>query len=154
MLFPLFLGAAYGGGRHLLFSIMAALRPLVKPKIIKKRTKKFIWHQLNWYVKIKPNWWKPRGIDNRALRRLKGQIFMPNIGYGSNKKTKHMLPSGFQKFLVHNVKEFEVLLMGNKLCAEIAHYVSSKNHKAIVEKQHKWPSWSPIPIPMCSKENE
>ena len=34
------------GGSHLL-GIMAALRPLVKPKIIKKRTKKFIGHQVD-----------------------------------------------------------------------------------------------------------
>ncbi|KAI5937344.1 60S ribosomal protein L32 [Manis javanica] len=115
--------------------IMAALRPLVKPKIVKKRTKKFIRHQSDRYVKIKRNWRKPRGIDNRVRRRFKGQILMPNIGYGSNKKTKHMLPSGFRKFLVHNVKELEVLLMCNKsYCAEIAHNVSSKNRKTIVER--------------------
>lgn len=41
-------------------------------------------------------------------------MLMPNIGYGSNKKTKYMLPSGFKKFLVHNVKELEVLMMSNK----------------------------------------
>ena len=58
---------------------------------------------------------------------------MPIIGYGSNKKTKHMLPSGFRKFLVHNVKELEVLLRCNKsYCADIAHSVSSKNRKAVV----------------------
>ncbi|XP_073736748.1 large ribosomal subunit protein eL32-like [Callorhinus ursinus] len=114
---------------------MATLRTLVKPKIVKKRTKKFIWHQSDRYVKIKHNWLKPRGIDNRVHRRFKGQNLMPNIGYRSNKKTKHMLPSGFQKFLVHNVKELEVLLMCNKsYCAEIAHNVSSKNHKVIVER--------------------
>ncbi|XP_035294505.1 60S ribosomal protein L32-like, partial [Cricetulus griseus] len=114
---------------------MAALRPLVKPKIVKKRTKKFIRHQSNRYVKIKRNWWKHRGIDNRVRRRFKGQILMPNIGYGSNKKTKHMLPSGFWKFLVHNVKELEVLLLCDKsFYAEIAHNVSSKNRKAIVER--------------------
>ncbi|XP_001508412.1 60S ribosomal protein L32 [Ornithorhynchus anatinus] len=114
---------------------MPALRPLVKPKIVKKRTKKFIRHQSDRYVKIRRNWRKPRGIDNRVRRRFKGQILMPNIGYGSNKKTKHMLPSGFKKFLVHNTKELEVLLMCNKTyCAEIAHNVSSKSRKVIVER--------------------
>ncbi|XP_073747363.1 large ribosomal subunit protein eL32-like [Callorhinus ursinus] len=108
---------------------------LVKPKIIKKRTKKFILPRSNRYVKIKSNWWKPRGIDNRVHRRFKGKMLMSNTGYGSNKKTKHMLPSGFQKFLVQNIKELEVLLLFNKsYCAEIAHSVSSKNHKAIVER--------------------
>ncbi|XP_006893785.1 PREDICTED: 60S ribosomal protein L32-like [Elephantulus edwardii] len=114
---------------------MAALRPLVKPKIVKKRTKKLIRHQCDCYVKIKRNWRKPRGIDNRLRRRFKGQILMPTIGYGSNKKTKHMLPNGFRKFLVHNVKELEVLLMCKKsYCAETAHNVSSKDHKATVER--------------------
>ncbi|XP_043449983.1 60S ribosomal protein L32-like [Prionailurus viverrinus] len=114
---------------------MAALRSLVKPKIVKKSTKKFIWHQSDQYVKIKRNWQKPRGIDNRVCRRFKGQILMLNIGYRSNKKTKHMLPGGFRKFLVHNVKELEVLLMCNKsYCAEDAHNVSSKNCKTIVER--------------------
>ncbi|KAK2103802.1 60S ribosomal protein L32 [Saguinus oedipus] len=114
---------------------MAALRRLVKPKIVKKRTKKFIWHQSDRYVKIKRNWRKPRGTDNTVRRRFKGQILMPIIGYANNKKTKHMLPSGFRKFLVHHVKELEVLLMCKKsYCAEIADNVSSKNPKAIVER--------------------
>ncbi|XP_032943142.1 60S ribosomal protein L32-like [Rhinolophus ferrumequinum] len=109
---------------------MAALRPLGKPKIIKKWTKKFIRYQSDRYFKIKRNWQKPRGIDNRVRRRFKGQILMPNIGYGSNKKTKHMLPSGFWKFLVHSVKELEMLLICNKShWAEIA-----QNCKAIVER--------------------
>ena len=29
---------------------------------------------------------------------------MPNIGYGSNKKTRHMLSNGLRKFVVSNVK--------------------------------------------------
>lgn len=39
---------------------------------------------------------------------------MPNIGYGSDKKTRHYLPNGFKKFLVHNVKDLELLMMHNR----------------------------------------
>ncbi|XP_034501200.1 60S ribosomal protein L32-like [Ailuropoda melanoleuca] len=114
---------------------MVALRPLRKPKIVKKKTNKFIEHQPDWYVKIKCNWQKPRSNDSWVHRRVKDLLSMPNTGYGSNKKTKHVQPSGFQKFLVHNVKELEVSLMCNKSQrAEIAHDVSSKNHKAPVQR--------------------
>ncbi|XP_054715051.1 60S ribosomal protein L32-like [Uloborus diversus] len=112
-----------------------ALQPLVRRKIVKKRVKKFIRHQSDRYDKIKPNWRKPRGIDNRVRRRFKGQCLMPNIGYGSNKKTRHILPNGFKKVTVRNVKELEMLMMQNRrYCAEIQHAVSSRKRKQIVER--------------------
>ncbi|XP_054434625.1 60S ribosomal protein L32-like [Pteronotus mesoamericanus] len=134
---------------------MAALRPLVKPKIVKRRTKKFIRHQSDLYVKIQHNWRKLRGIDDRVRRRFKGQILMPSLGYGSNEKTKHMLPSGFGKFLVHNVKELEVLLMCKKpYCAGISN-ISSKNHKATTDRAAQLPIRITNPnARLHSKENE
>ncbi|XP_045154474.1 60S ribosomal protein L32-like [Echinops telfairi] len=135
---------------------MAALRPLVKPKLVKKRTKKSIWHQSDRYVKLKHNWCKPRGIDDRVRRRFKGQILLPNIGDGSNKKTQHLLPSGFRKFLVHNLKELAALLMGNKpYCVEIAHLVSSGNRQAITGRVAQLAFRVPDRnARLCSKEKE
>ena len=105
-----------------------ALTPASRPKIVKKRTKKFIRHQSDRYVKLSRSWRKPKGIDNRVRRKFKGMYLMPNIGYGSNAATRHMMPSGFKKVLVHNLKELEVLMMQNKTyCAEIARGVSAKN---------------------------
>ncbi|XP_066951728.1 large ribosomal subunit protein eL32 isoform X2 [Macrobrachium rosenbergii] len=115
-----------------------AIVPLKKPKILKKRVKKFKRHQSDRYVKIKPNWRKPKGIDNRVRRRFSGQNLMPSIGYGSDRRTKHMLPTGFKKVLVHNVRDLEVLMMQNRtFCAEVAHGVSSRKRKEIVERANQ-----------------
>eukprot|EP01116_Phalansterium_solitarium_P013621 TRINITY_DN31020_c0_g1_i1.p2 TRINITY_DN31020_c0_g1~~TRINITY_DN31020_c0_g1_i1.p2 ORF type:complete len:135 (-),score=52.66 TRINITY_DN31020_c0_g1_i1:275-679(-) len=110
--------------------------PLKHTKIVKKHgQKKFVRFQSDTKIAVKESWRKPRGIDNRVRRRFKGNRPMPKIGYGSNKKTRHMLPNGFFKFTVHNVKELELLLMHNrKYTAEIAHNVSARNRKTIVDR--------------------
>lgn len=60
---------------------------------------------------------------------------MPSIGYGSNKKTRHLMPSGHKAFLVHNAKEVELLLMHNRTyAAEISSSVSSRKRIEIVAK--------------------
>lgn len=57
------------------------------------------------------------------------------IGFGSNKKTRHMMPSGHKAFLVHNTKDVDLLLMHNRTyAAEIAHAVSSRKRVEIVAK--------------------
>jgi Ribosomal protein L32 len=61
-----------------------------------------------------PSWRRPKGIDSRVRRKFKGCTLMPNIGYGSDKKTRHYLPNGFKKFVVHNVSELELLMMHNR----------------------------------------
>ncbi|TFY78294.1 hypothetical protein EWM64_g5718 [Hericium alpestre] len=107
----------------------------IKTPIVKKRTKPFKRHQSDRYHGVKEAWRKPKGIDNRVRRRFKGQLPMPSIGYGSNKKTRHLLPSGLKKFLVNNIREVELLLMHNKTyAAEIAHNVSSRNRALILER--------------------
>ncbi|OQE27873.1 hypothetical protein PENSTE_c004G08025 [Penicillium steckii] len=103
--------------------------------IVKKRTNRFNRHQSDRFKCVAPSWRKPKGIDNAVRRRFKGQIAMPSIGYGSNKKTRHMMPSGHKAFLVNNPKDVELLLMHNRTyAAEIAHAVSSRKRVEIIEK--------------------
>lgn len=102
---------------------------------MKKRTKKIARFQSDLFLRVKTSWRKPRGIDNRVRRKFKGSLIMPKIGYGSNKKTRHMLPNGFHRFRVYNVNDLELLLMHNrKYAAEIAHNVSSKKRREIIER--------------------
>merc|ERR1712199_135028 len=111
------------------------VQPISKPKIVKKFGRKFKRYQHDRKIAVKESWRHPRGIDGRQRRKFKGIGPQPNIGYGSNKKTRHILPSGFLKFVVSNVKDLELLLMHNrKYCAEIAHNVSTLKRKAIVER--------------------
>lgn len=104
-------------------------------KIVKKRTRKFKRHQSDTKIRVPESWRRPKGIDSRVRRKWRGKVSMPNIGYGSNKKTRHMLPNGFYKYLVHNVNELEVLMMQNRTyCAEIAHNVSARKRIAILDR--------------------
>ncbi len=94
---------------------MAKVTPLVKAKVVKKRTKSFERHQHQQFFRIgRSSWRKQKGIDSRVRRRFKGTIPQPSIGYGSDKATRNILPNGFLKFVVHNPKELEMLLMHNR----------------------------------------
>merc|ERR1712142_1310238 len=118
--------------------IVTMVVPSTKRVIIKKRTKRFIRHQSERYDKVAPSWRKPKGIDSRARRRFMGQYLMPSIGYGSNAKTRHMMPDGFRKFVVHNVKDVDLLLMlKGSYAAEIAHNVSARKRKDIVDRANQ-----------------
>ena len=74
-------------------------------------------------------------MESRVRMRFNGTQPHPNIGYGSNKKTRHLLPSGYLKFTVSNVAELELLMMHNKqYAAEIAHNVSGRKRQEIIER--------------------
>jgi ribosomal protein L32E len=103
--------------------------------IVKKRTKRFARHQSDRFMRVGESWRKPKGIDNRVRRRFRGTQAMPSIGYGSNKKTRYMMPSGHKSFLVSNLKDLELLMMHNRTyAAEIASNVSSRKRVDIIAR--------------------
>lgn len=114
---------------------MANPQPLIKRNILKKRTKKINRWQSDRFIRVGKSWRKPRGIDSRFRRQFKGTGPMPSIGHGSDKKTRNLLPNGFYKFTVSNVAQLELLLMMNRTyAAEIAHNVSTRKRRAILDR--------------------
>lgn len=60
---------------------------------------------------------------------------MPKIGFGSDKKTRFLLPNGFKPFLITNISDLEILLMNNKYYAGvISHSLSAVKKAAIVKR--------------------
>lgn len=114
---------------------MAGTQPLVKRTCVKKRTKKFARHQSDNFYRVGASWRKPKGIDGRVRRRFRGNIPMPSVGYGSDKRTRNVHPNGFKSAVVNNVSELEMLMMHNRTyAATIGHSVSSRVRKLIVER--------------------
>ena len=74
-------------------------------------------------------------LSPRALTRVAPALALARSLPGSDKRTRNLLANGFYKFLVHNVKEVELLMMHNRTyAAEIAHNVSSQKRKSIIER--------------------
>lgn len=112
-----------------------AVKPLRHKKIIKKRTKKFTRWEAEDFVTIGTKWRKPHGIDNRMRRKYRGVKPNVKIGYGNNKATRHLRPSGFKTFLVTNAQDLELLLMNNRVfAAEIAHNLSARTRAGLVKR--------------------
>merc|ERR1711911_132126 len=111
-----------------------AIRPTSRPKIVKKRTKQFIRHQSDRYDKLKRNWRRPKGIDNR-VQEVQGTVQNARNWLWFSQNNQTHVAQWIPKVVVNNIKELEVLMMQNrKYCAEIAHAVTSKNRKVIVER--------------------
>ncbi|RKP00125.1 hypothetical protein CXG81DRAFT_13599 [Caulochytrium protostelioides] len=108
---------------------------LPHPAIVHKRTTKFKRHHSDRYNRVGESWRRPKGIDNRVRRRFKGQLPMPNCGYGSDKRTKFMLSNGFRPFLIKNAGDLEVLLMHNRSYAAVfAHGLSAPTRAKLLKR--------------------
>ena len=113
-----------------------AVQPLRKLKKVHKHPKKFLRCEFYDYPgKLSMSWRRPRGCDNTCRRGRRGVNRRVKVGYGSNKRTRHVLPNGFKKLLVRNAQDLEMLLMNNReYCGEIAHSVGGALRKKLITR--------------------
>jgi len=82
--------------------------------------------QESWrYIRVKPNWRKPKGKSSRMRRKIKGWPKLVSIGYGNKKELKNLHPSGYKPVIVYTIKDLEKINKETQAIV-IAHTVGEK----------------------------
>ncbi len=90
--------------------------------------------QESWrYVRIKPMWRKPKGVDSKIRRQDKGAHKLVRVGYRGPADARGLHPSGHYDVLVHNSRELETLVPGRDV-ARIGGTVGARKRVLILKR--------------------
>ncbi|MDA4125216.1 MAG: 50S ribosomal protein L32e [Thaumarchaeota archaeon] len=90
--------------------------------------------QESWrYVRIHPEWRKPKGVDSKMRRQDKGWPALVRVGYRGPVHARGLHPSGHFDVLVQRVSELDALVPGRDV-ARIGGTVGAKKREQILAR--------------------
>ena len=94
---------------------------------------KFV-RQESWrYVRIHPEWRKPKGVDNKVRRQDKGWPALVRIGFRGPAESRGLHPSGHFEALVYRPTDLDGLVPGRDV-ARIGGTVGAKKREQILAR--------------------
>jgi len=103
---------------------------------VKRKKPKFVRHESWRYIRLKENWRKPRGLDNKMRRKIKGWPASASSGYRGPKVARGLHPSGYREVLVHSSEELKEIDAKSQ-AARIAHTVGKREKAKILAEARK-----------------
>lgn len=99
-----------------------------KPKFLRAESWRF--------DRFSTSWRRPRGLDNKIRRKIKGWPPGPSMGYKGPKIARFLHPSGYQEVIVYNTADLAAIDI-NTQAARIAHTVGNRKRTLIIEEAKK-----------------